>query len=126
MFEAAYNAGDLDGILALYEPNAARAGRDGVASLGRTAIAATLRPYLGQGTRVSMRLVRLDEGLFGLVLLTGAWTARRAGTDADTPESGICRIVLRRQPDGSWCFLIDDPGAGELPPEPLISAISRL
>lgn len=126
LFEAAYNAGDLDAIVALYEPNAARARRDGAPMLGRAAIAATLRPYLAHGTRVSMRLVALDEGLFGLALLTGAWTAARSVTDADTPEAGVCQIVLRRQPDGTWCFLIDDPGAGELPPEPVASGIARL
>ena len=46
-----------------------------------------------------------------VVLEKSRWTTRGPGEDGKTEEStGLSTVVLRRQPDGCWRMIIDDPG----------------
>ncbi len=92
------NAGDIDGLAALYEPNALLVGPDGRAITGREAIRAFYaqrfkdRPVLQPGEqRPALR--NGDLALTSSRLVNGAVTAE----------------VARRQPDGSWLWTIDQP-----------------
>lgn len=95
MFVERANARDLDGLVALYEPGAVLAGRDGPA-VGQQAIRA-----------------RLAEFLASAPTLTG--TARPAVRHGDLAltstgfPGGATAEVARRQPDGSWLWVIDQP-----------------
>lgn len=49
-----------------------------------------------------------------LALCQGEWTLQRVDPAGAASEIvGRSVEVLRRQPDGTWCYLIDDPFAGE-------------
>jgi ketosteroid isomerase-like protein len=108
-FEAAVNAGDIDRLMALYEPACALllapdqllSGLDAVrgAQLGLLALHGTFR--------IETRLaVEVGE----LALLSGAWTFDGTGEDgASVTLGGVTADVARRQPDGSWRYIIDVP-----------------
>lgn len=115
MFQVAFNAGRMDMLLDLYEPGAilAHPGRDPV--IGREAIRAAHAPYVGNGLTMALGKVTIAETEHGLALVIATWSSK--GNDAEGHPRrlfGTARIVIRRQPDGSWKYLIDDPGVGHV------------
>lgn len=118
-FQAAFNAGRLNDVLALYEPDATLALVDDAPVRGLEAIAASIAAFMARGLAMSMWPTRVIVAEHGLAMLTGGWTAEgRAAGGAPVRLFGTCHIVMRRQGDGSWRYLIDDPGFGRPPPSP--------
>lgn len=91
------NAGDVDGLVALYEPDAVLALPTGEVVVGRARIRAAYeqilrgRPRFAAGEQQSA-LVSGDLALTSTHLPAGA-----------TAE------VARRQPDGTWLWMVDQP-----------------
>jgi ketosteroid isomerase-like protein len=119
MFQAAFNAGRIEDMLALYEPSAVLAPAGGRSAVGLAAIRAAFTPFLGLGIGMNFRIASVLEAEDSLALVTAGWTSTHFDSNgAPHHLFGSCRIVLRRQPDGSWRYLIDDPGPGyPVPPE---------
>ena len=94
------NAGDVEGLVALYEPGAVLAFPPGQLSVGRAAIREAYAKLLADGPTFSpgdlQPVIRNDAGDLALT------STRLAGRGA-TAE------VARRQPDGSWLWIIDQP-----------------
>ncbi len=44
-----------------------------------------------------------------ICLLIGNWTLKGTGPDGEIAMSGTYTDVVRRQPDGSWLYVIDNP-----------------
>jgi uncharacterized protein (TIGR02246 family) len=116
-FEEAFNAGDLDGLLALYEPDAALIPEPGVVVHGRDEIGSALQGYLDVGGTIKLD-TKTSVVVDDLAYLINRWLL--TGTDPDgTPlEMGsLTAEIARRQEDGSWRFVIDnawgDLAAGE-------------
>lgn len=106
LFVKAFNAGDLEGLLALYEPEAVLATAAGPAR-GSAALREAYRGFLEPGAAITLETVSaLQCG--EIALLQGRWVmegterspARREGRNAE---------VARRQPNGDWLLLIDVP-----------------
>jgi ketosteroid isomerase-like protein len=98
-FERA-NAGDVEGLVALYEPGAVVAFPPGQLSVGSDAIRAAYEKLLADRPTFSagdqQLPIRTDTGDLALT------STRLAGRGA-TAE------VARRQPDGTWLWIIDQP-----------------
>jgi uncharacterized protein (TIGR02246 family) len=91
------NAGDLDGLVALYEPDAVLALRGGRRATGHEAIREAFEKFLAgrptlNGTPQAA-LTRDDLALTSTLL----------------PGGGATVEVARRQPDGTWLWAIDQP-----------------
>lgn len=93
------NAGDADGIAALYAPDAVMAFPPGQMTSGRDAIRAVYAGLIENGVRF-----RPEEPLPTLQLGDLALTATPA-----RDEAGARAQVVRREPDGSWVRLLDRP-----------------
>ncbi|MBM3219451.1 MAG: DUF4440 domain-containing protein [Candidatus Rokubacteria bacterium] len=109
IFSEAFNRGDLEAVVDLYEPEAVLARSSGPAIVGREAIRHAYTAYLSTRPRMDVA-ARAIIKTGDLALCYGEWTMR--GTNADgTPRavSGKAVEVLRRQPDGTWRFVLDDP-----------------
>lgn len=110
------NAGDLDGLIALYEDGAAFVGPDGTNAAGSDAIRDRLEALLAmapQITPTSSRAVMAgDVALLSnrFHMTFGPSDGERAGLDGTSTE------VARRQPDGSWLYVIDDPASSTVLP----------
>lgn len=90
------SAGDVDGVMALYEPDAVLAFPPGQLTIGTDAIRAVYakllaKPPLFEGT--IRPAIRADN-------LALTMTNRPGNATAE---------VARRQPDGTWRWLIDQP-----------------
>ena len=92
------NAADVDGLVALYEPGAVLALPDGGTATGHDEIRAAYegivaaRPVFAPG-RTRPALISGDLAL----------------TSVRIPGGPVTVEVARRQPDGTWLWLIDQP-----------------
>ena len=107
IFAKALNAGDLDALVDLYEPEASLSPQAGHVVTGTKAIREALSAFVGLKPTISLTVKTLARA--GDVALTSA-TWELAGTGPDgTPikMGGQSAEVSRRQPDGTWLFVID-------------------
>lgn len=105
LFMKAMNAGDLEGVVALYEPGAIM--MDPELATGREAIREALTAFLAIKPKVTFEVKTLGQA--GDIALTSAkWSLVGTGPDGnETTMSGQSAEVARRQPDGTWLFVID-------------------
>ncbi len=97
-FVARANAGDVDGLVALYEPDAVLVGPDGRTMIGTDAIRSFYAQLLS--SRPAFQPVDQRPAVrHGDVALTSS----RLANGAVTAE------VARQQPDGAWLWFIDQP-----------------
>ncbi len=106
------NAGDLDGLVALYERSAALVRADRTAAIGHEAIAEDLAGFLRLRPRITMNVKQVFSGGDDVAVLYNDWHVTATDPDGKQIEFGGRAIeVVRRQPDGTWRFIIDDPYA---------------
>jgi uncharacterized protein (TIGR02246 family) len=114
-FAAAASAGDIDRLLRLYEPDAVVISppgehRAGERREGLDAIREHLTSLLGMRPQMEIQASqahRKDD----LALLSSRWRATVTLPDgASTELSGHGSELARRQPDGTWRLVIDNPG----------------
>jgi len=103
--EAAFNAGDIDGIVALYEPDAAFVGEAGDTAVGLDAIRSVWAELVALGGQLSMTTRYVHE-VEDVALLSNSWSFTIGGEVAD---SSTTAEVAHRQGDGSWRYVIDCP-----------------
>ena len=109
LFAARVNAGDVEGVLALYEDRGCFVLRDGVAT-GAAAIRPVIEEMIAAKSRIECRVKRVVRAGEGLALLYNDWRLTVGGDDDLSAErSGRALELVRRQVDGTWRFVIDDP-----------------
>jgi len=103
------NTGDLDALLTLYESDAAFATQPGRLARGVSGVRESLAAFTGMKGTLDLKVTRVLEA-GGLALVTGVWSFAGTGPDGQPVElTGHNADVLRRQSDGSWRFVIDNP-----------------
>ena len=108
-FERRLNARDLDGLMELYEPEAALMPMPGSVVVGAATIRSALAAFIAgnPAIRTSGRLVARTGNL---ALLANDWTLDVDGQDGKrTTMTGSAIEIVRRQPDGRWLFAMDMP-----------------
>ena len=111
-FAVRLNEGDVAGALALYEPYAAFVPEPGRTVQGTPAIRDALERFVALEPTLSGEIQGVRVG-GDVALVMNRWSLRGHGPDGPVEMGGTSADVLRRQPDGSWRVLIDDPwGAG--------------
>lgn len=100
----AFAAGDIDGVMATYEPSAVVVAQPGQPVAGDGALRAMFADFLASGVNFTYGAHEVVvAGDTGLHLMS--WTA----PGPDGPMSALSVAVLQRQPDGSWRMVIDHP-----------------
>ena len=99
------NDGDVDALMDLYEPGATLLNENGEAAVGAQAIRLAWANVVGFGGRMSLT-TRSAVEVGELALLSNEWTFEMGGA---VVASGITAEVARRQADGSWRYVIDNP-----------------
>jgi uncharacterized protein (TIGR02246 family) len=103
------NSGNLDALMTLYEDEAAFATQPGRLAHGLPGIREGLAGFIAMKGTLDLQVTRVLEAN-GLALVIGVWSFTGTG-----PDGGPVRLtaqnadVLRRQSDGSWRFVIDNP-----------------
>jgi uncharacterized protein (TIGR02246 family) len=109
LFSEALNSGNLDALVALYEPQATLTPEPGQVVTGTQAIREALSAFVAIKPTITLEVKTLAQT--GDIALTSAkWALAGTGPDGNqTTMSGHSVEVSRRQPDGSWLFVIDTP-----------------
>ena len=102
-------AGDLDGALALYEPGATFAPQPGAQVSGLAAIREALAQFIALRPSMTGAVEKVLEA-GDVALVANRWSLRGTAPDGAPLElGGVSADVMRRQPDGTWRILVDDP-----------------
>lgn len=109
LFMDAFNAGDIDSLVALYESNAVLV-VNGQPVVGQELIRNAYESFLARRPRMALKTrsaVMFDDSL---AVLHGDWVLQPAPNDElGKTTRGLSTEVVRRQADGSWRFVIDNP-----------------
>ena len=110
--EDAFNAGDVDGLVALYESDARMVGPDGAEAVGVDAIRQVWTDLVAMGGRMTLTTKYAVE-MGDIALLRNNWEFKAEGIEMSSQTAE----VARRQSDGTWKYIIDHPfgSSGELP-----------
>ena len=110
-WEKTMNSGDIEGVLAFYEPDAAVVlpKDQGGAVKGQEAVRQMLDQFLAMKPTFTIILHRATEA-GEVALIVGDWSLEGTGPDGSAVAmSGRFRDVLHRQGDGNWLIAIDNP-----------------
>ena len=109
LFAKALNAGDLDALMSLYEPEASLMPAPGSLASGKAAIREALAGFLAAKPAITLSARTLAQ-TGDVALVTATWELAMAGQDGKPATiNGQSVEVLRRQPEGHWLFAIDFP-----------------
>jgi uncharacterized protein (TIGR02246 family) len=102
---------DLEAAVALYEPNATFVLDSGEVVTGRAAIREALKAWIGlDDVRFTTEVKAFQSADGNLAITRGTWSATTKGPDGKPVTlTGKNVEVVRRQPDGTWLFVIDNP-----------------
>jgi uncharacterized protein (TIGR02246 family) len=115
-FMRAFNSGDLEQLLELYEPDAIILPQPGQLAEGTDQVREALREFMALNGPIDLRPIEiLQTG--DLALIVSHWTLDGTGPDGNPISVASNTIeVVRRGNDGSWRYVIDNPW-GAPPPE---------
>lgn len=96
LFVERVNAGDVEGLVALFEPDAVMVVAPGEVATGSEAIRRALAEFVGSGVRLTLGDQQPVLRVGDLVL-----------TSTRLADGGVTAEVARRQADGTWRWVID-------------------
>lgn len=100
---------DLAMLTELYEANALFVPRPGTVATGKAAIRAALRDVLALNPTLIVNPMEVHV-VGDVALVRSEWKLSGTAPDgAAVAETGTSSVVMRRQNDGNWRFVIDRP-----------------
>ena len=107
--DGAFNRSDLDGVLSYYEENAVWVVTPGHIVSGKPA----LRKEFEEIFRINPQVIKEKSHVIEcgeLALCSIGWSLAGTASDgAPLNEGGFASTILRRQADGHWKIVIDNP-----------------
>ncbi|WP_119270763.1 YybH family protein [Taklimakanibacter deserti] len=114
---SAVAARDIEGILATYEPDAVVVGQPGKPAMGTPALREAFKQFLALDPKLDVaRHEVIQAGDIALHSYTWKMSGKVPG-GAPIEQSGLSVVVLRKQPDGRWLMVIDNPFGDHLLPK---------
>lgn len=113
VFQDAFNAADLEGLVSLYESDAVFVPSPGQVATGTDSLREVFASFLATKPSFELKMTSLHQ-VGDLALESSTWKMK--GNDPEgNPMAlgGTCSGVLRLQSDGRWLFVIDNPFASE-------------
>jgi uncharacterized protein (TIGR02246 family) len=108
---AAVSAGNIEAALATFEPGAAMVAQPGVTVAGTAALRASFQQFLAINPKITATghdIVQAGD----IALHSFTWTMAGQSPDGSAiTQTGFSTVVLRKQADGRWLMVIDNPFA---------------
>jgi uncharacterized protein (TIGR02246 family) len=106
---AAVSARDIEGILATYEANAVLVGQPGMPAMGTPALRESFKQFLALGPKLTVTSHEVVQA-GDIALHSYTWKmSGKAPDGAPVEQGGLSVVVLRKQSDGRWLMVIDNP-----------------
>jgi ketosteroid isomerase-like protein len=103
------NSGDLESLMPLYESEAAFATQPGSLAPGAPGVREALSGFISMNGTLGLEVTRVLQA-DDLALVVGMWSFDGTGPDGEPVHLEAQNAdVLRRQDDGTWRFVIDNP-----------------
>ena len=103
------NKGNLDALMTLYEPEAAFATQPGSLAQGLSGVREALSGFISMKGKLDLKVTRVLQAS-DLALVAAVWSFTGTGPDgAPVNLAAKSADVLRRQTDGSWRVVVDNP-----------------
>ena len=111
-----FNAGDIDSIMTLYEPDARFVVQPGQVLAGADQIRQGFQQFLALKPRIRLT-PQLTLQTSDIALLIADWVLTGTGPDGCAVElHGRTVDVIYRQTDGYWLYAVDNPDGDEAVP----------
>jgi len=107
LFGEALNAGNIEALLALYEPDASFTPEPGTELHGKDAIRAALEGFIAMNPTATLETKTIAQ-IEDIALCTASWSLTGTGPEGPVELSGHSVEVARKQADGSWLFIMDN------------------
>jgi uncharacterized protein (TIGR02246 family) len=108
LFQDTFNAGDIDGLMELYDPDAVLIAQPGSVAQGSEQVRAALQTFLALKGSITLD-TKLVVTVGDLAYLSNTWSLRGTGPDGNPVALGATTAeVARRQADGTWRYVIDN------------------
>ena len=106
----AFNAGDIDATLACYEPHACFMSRSGRAAYGAAELREVLRLTFSNKPQMKFNVRKIIPAGDDLALVVVEWRSKAVLAQGEVRLwSGMATDIVRRQPDGVWKIVLDNP-----------------
>ncbi|MGE0141187.1 MAG: SgcJ/EcaC family oxidoreductase [Ilumatobacteraceae bacterium] len=117
MFAERAASGDAAGLIELYEPDGVFEPQIGVVLRGAAEILPALTELAAMRPRIEYTGVPDVVIVDAIAIVSNSWTMTARLPDGSLHrEGGVSADVLRRQQDGTWLVLIDQPRGATLTP----------
>ena len=103
LFQQYMAEGDIEALLSIYDPEAVFLNSSGEIKHGRQGLRGELTPFASAKATFDFRIKQIIQS-GDIALMHTQWTV-----SSPQPISTYAIEVARRQPDGTWCWLIGDP-----------------
>jgi uncharacterized protein (TIGR02246 family) len=103
------NAGDIESLMKLYEPESCFAFQPGEIVRGQQGVRQSLQAFIDMKGKLELKITRVI--LTGnIALVISKWTFNGIGSNGSPANlTGTASDVLRQQSDGTWRMIIDNP-----------------
>ena len=109
LFVQALNAGDIERLMELYEPDAVLVIQPGQTVTGHEQVREALQGYVALKGTITMGSPGIVQGA-DVAFLASRWSLEGTGQDGQPVTlSGVSGDVVRRGTDGVWRFALDNP-----------------
>ncbi len=106
----AFNAGNVDATLACYEPQACFMSRSGRAAHGAAELREVFRVTFANKPQMKFNLRKVIPAGADLALVVLEWRSKAVSAEGEVRLwSGMATDIVRRQPDGDWKIVLDNP-----------------
>ncbi|WP_405973140.1 DUF4440 domain-containing protein [Streptomyces sp. NBC_00988] len=105
LFMEYLEAGDVEGLVSLYEPNAHFVPAPGTHLVGTDAIRGAMRQMVDSGARLTLEPREIRQ-VDDVALVSNNAVLTGVGPE---PVLSTTTEILRRRPDGGWVHAVDDP-----------------
>ncbi|MFD2205847.1 YybH family protein [Kiloniella antarctica] len=109
MNNSAVGAGDMEEVLATFEPNGVLVGQPGMPAMGTPALREAFAQFMAINPKITVTnhdVIQTGD----IALHSSTWTMSGKTPDGSLIEqNGFSVVVLRKQPDGRWLMVIDNP-----------------
>jgi len=117
LFARRAGSGDLDGLMDLYETDAVFQPQPGVHLIGKEQIRAALSEFMTLNPQISFQGETEVVTVGDVALVANNWKMSGVAPDGSAvADAGRSADVVRRQDDGRWLVVIDQP-RGEPAPQ---------